>query len=792
MSRKTIDKEAEMKKNVFYGCLSCLTVILTAIFLCTSAQAAEFTADIFERIFNHDVTGKIYVKDDKYRMDLLDKKTKEKPVITVDRKGGFTRLFNAEIKQYQEIKNFSFQAFMVDPFQSLEKWDSVLQKKKVGTESVAGYVCNKYEYYDGTAKLAEAWVARDLNFPVKMHIKSGRSDGSIKVKTNIGDTIVKLSNIKKVSVNATLFEIPAGYAKAEKPKRPAGKKPVALSSVSGTVKGKAPWGRRIAVGGEMVAAVNPKQSVRLKVKNLVTEESVFTVKAFRQGKAINIDIPKTSSLKRKGETRDLLLGLQNKAEEVAVRVEKGLVVAMVTAEPSAFAREKVKELFLMGSGQGFFIDTKRKLSVTLTGDSQDGPDSEVKITFYKGSYKDKIVEEKFILKNKKSKSWEFAPDKKVQTLEVSVNRTGGVKFRLEQPAPVQTAPKRRIIAKPKPRSMTHTFALKKPSGRGEILYPGKKLVITITGNSPSRSVSRGDFTLYTGTNYQGKIGTIKYSVNHGQSKYWKFSQNKHVGSINLYLLSGGVKVKLDQSPTAGIPSTAKAQPAVMTPTASVPARKGKSKSAGPRLSKQESTVILKAINANDIATVKAYLDRGMDPNSAVYGSPLLQKAANLGSAEMVKLVIARGGDLNYKSRSGNDALALAMSNSKHWREIVPLLVKAGITINKQTPFWKIVFKTKNGKFKPGAKEILELLLSKGAHVDCPIVKDGTTSLMYTAKKAWLEPVNFFLAHGADVNAKNTKGDTVLSLAIKKQPRERPYQTNNRKAIIKLLKAKGAK
>ncbi len=781
-----------MKKNVFYGWLSCLTVILTIIFLCTSAQAAEFTADIFERIFNHDVTGKLYVKDAKYRMDLDDKKTGEKPVIIVDRKGGFTRLLNTEAKQYQEVKNFTFLAFMVDPFQSLAKWDSVLQKKKVGTESVAGYVCNKYEYYDGTAKLAEAWVARDLKFPLKMHIKSGRSDGNIKVKTNIGDTIVELSNIREVSVNVTLFEIPAGYAKAEEPKRPAGKKPISLSSVSGTVKGKAPWGRRIAVGGEIRVTVNPEQSVQLKVKNLVKEESVFTVKAFRQGKAIDIDIPETCSLKRKGQTRELLLGLQNKAEEVSVRVEKGLVLAMVTAKPSAFAKETVKELFLMGSGQGFFIDTKRKLSVTLTGDSQDGPDSEVKITFFRGSYKDKLLEEKFILKNKKSKSWEFAPDKKVKTLEVIVNRKGAVKFRLEQPAPVQTAPKRRIIAKPKPRLMTHTFALKRPSGRGKILYPGKKLVITITGDSQSRSVSRGDFTLYTGTNYQGKIGTTKYSVNHGQSKYWKFSQDKHVGSINLYLLSGGVKVKLDQSPAAGIPSTAKAQPAVTMPTASVPARKGKSRSAGPRLSKQENTVILKAINANDVATVKAYLDRGMDPNSTVYGSPLLQKAANLGSAEMVKLVIARGGDLYYKTRSGNDALALAMSNRKHWREIVPLLVKAGITINKQTPFWKIVFKTKNGKFKPGAKEILELLLSKGVNVDCPIVKDGTTSLMYTAKKAWLEPVNFFLAHGADVNAKNTKGDTVLSLAMKKQPRERPYQKNNRKAIIELLKAKGAK
>jgi len=781
-----------MKKSLFYGWLSCVTVILTVIFLCTSAQAAEFTADIFERIFNHDVTGTIYVKEAQYRMNLDDTKTGEKPIIIVDRKAGFTRLLNTKTKQYHEFKNFTFRAFMVDPFQSLAKWDDVLQKKQVGSESMAGYACDKYAYYDGTAKLAEAWIAKDLNFPVKMHIKSGRSDGSIKIKTNVGDTTVKLSNIREGSVNATLFEIPAGYAKVKEPKRKAVKKPSALPSVTGTVKGKAPWGRRIAAGGEMRVVVNPKQSVRLKINNLANKESVFTVKGFRHGKAIQIDMPETYSLKSRGQTRGILLGLQNKAEEVAVRVEKGLVMAIVMVEPAAFTKETVKELFLMGSGQGLIIDTKRKLFVTVTGDSQDAPDSEVKITFYRGSYKDKLHEEKFILKNKQSKSWEFAPDKKIQTLEIGVNPRGAVKFRLEQPAPLQAQPKRRITAKSKTRSMTHTFAIKKPSGRGEILYPEKKLVIAITGDSPSRSVSRGDFTLYRKTNYQGKIGTIKYSVNHGESKYWKFPQGKHVGSINLYLRSGGVKIKLDQSPGAGIPSTAKAQRVVMTPIGTVPAKKGKSASAGPRLSKEEGMVILKAINANDVATVKGYLDRGMDPNSIVYGSPLLQKAANLGSAEMVTLIIGRGGDLKYTSRSGNDALALAMSNSKHWREVVPALVTAGIEINEKTPFWKIVFKTKNGKFKPGAKEILELLLSKGAHVDCPIGKDGTTALMYAAKKAWLEPVQFFLAHGANVNAKNANGDTVLSLAMKKQPRERPYQRTSRKPIIELLKAKGAK
>jgi hypothetical protein len=50
---------------------------------------------------------------------------------------------------------------------------------------------------------------------------------------------------------------------------------------------------------------------------------------------------------------------------------------------------------------------------------------------------------------------------------------------------------------------------------------------------------------------------------------------------------------------------------------------------------------------------------------SVYGSPLLQKAANLSTAEMVKLIIGRGGDIGYRTRQGHDALYQTMSNTKN-------------------------------------------------------------------------------------------------------------------------------
>jgi len=779
--RESPHKEVVTMKRTLRSIVT-VTCILLAVFTFTYASAAEFSADIYEHVFNHDVTGKIYVKDIRYRMDLHDTTTGEDVIIIVDRAGGITTLLNPKEKQYKTAKNFSFLAYMVDPFQSIEYLGQTIQKRKAGIEMLSGYLCEKYGYYDGTAKLAESWVARVLDFPIKFFIKSGRDDKTIKIKTNISDTKVELSNIKKSPVDAKLFAIPSGYTAEPKPKA---KEKAPLTAVKQLVKGTAPWGRRIAEGGEIRVAVDPKQSVEFVVRNMITETSTFTIGAFRQGKSQTIDKKQTYSLTGKGRKKKILLGVQNKAEEVSVRTEKGLIYAVVTNKPSSFARETRKGLFLANQGRGFFVDEKRDLSITITGDSQDASASDVTVTFYRDSYKDKIAEEKITVENGETKSWKFTPQNGVKTIDVNVNQTGGIKLSVYQPAPPKAMPHR--AAKRKPRKLIKAFALAKPSGRGEMLDPGKNLVISITGKKPGRIPSRGDFTLYRNTNYQSTIKTIKYTVRNGETKYWEFPMTQHVGSINLYLLSGRITVKLDQTPGAKAPAAAAAAPAPITKP-----KKSAAKPVGSRLSKSDRSIMLKAINADDIATVTSYLDRGMSPNATLYGAPLLQKAANLGSADMVKLLITRGGDLTYKSRNGNDALYQAMSNTKHWKEIIPVLVEAGIPVNEKTPIWKIAFKTRNGKFKPGVKETLEYLLSKGASVNNPISKSGNTLLMFSAKMAWLEPLQFYLDRGADVNARDKKGNTALSFAKKNRRGEQPYEKKNRQTIIKLLQEKGAR
>jgi len=335
------------------------------------------------------------------------------------------------------------------------------------------------------------------------------------------------------------------------------------------------------------------------------------------------------------------------------------------------------------SKHGVYLDAGRLLRLSIAGDSQDAAESRVKVSFYKGSYKDKIDEAEVVLKNGQAKSWEYPMDKGIETLNIEVAKGGGVKVRIEQPASEKAA--------------------------------GPKTAPKIAGTTPSKPA--------------GKPGS-------------KTSRGKPVGL---------------------------------------------------KLSREQARKINKAINSNDIAAVEAELDNGMDIDSMLYGRTLLMKASNIGTADMVKMLISRGANLNYRTKRGDDALSVAMSNSGHWTKVVPVLVEAGISIDEKTPIWKLAFKTKKGKLKPEATKLLKLLFAKGASPDCYTGQQKTTVIMYYAKKGWLDPLRFFIDQGANVNARATDGQTALSTALTKPRRpENAARKKERQAVVELLKSKGAK
>ncbi|MEE4352146.1 MAG: ankyrin repeat domain-containing protein [Desulfatiglans sp.] len=663
-----------MQKRIFVDWSMWLVLFLAGALCSTPSMAAEFTAHVKQRLDNKDLTGRIFVMGQKYRVEMKTS-TGRLMFIIVDQEADLTIVADPAKKEYMETKSSGMISLMNDPFQSARRMETMAERKLLGEENVSGYVCDKFRFTMEEKEVMTVWKSRKLDFFLKIILPDKKQ------------SFIQLENIKEQVADEAHFQVPTGYAKEEDPRKKWEREEAALAVVTTKVMGEVPWARRIGQGGEIRVKVDPKKSVRFHFENFTKEESLFALRAFRQGQPIKMDIKETYSLKGKGRRVKPLLGMQNRADEVAVQVDKGKIIALVLNEESSFAKDKVEAFFLLAgirpSHRGKFVNNKRRFRLFITGDSQDGAESKVIVRFYKGDYKDKIDEVETVIANGQSRNWDYPPEKGIKTFEILLSKHGGIKVRVEQPAPVK-------VAKPKPTPRI----VRPPSSK----QTGKPVTRTKKGNRP-----------------------------------------------------------------------------------------------GPRLSKEQTNIVIKAINANDIATMESELDKGMDIDSTLYGGTILMKAANLGTSDMVRMLISRGADLNYRTPRDDDALSVAMSNSRHWQQLVPALVEAGIIIDEKTPIWKVAFKVKKGKLLPEAAKVLELLFSKGASPDCYASKKQSTVIMYYAKKGWLEPLKFFLDHGADVNARTLDGETALSKAMTKPRRpEKPHQRKERQAVVELLKSRGAK
>jgi len=129
--------------------------------------------------------GKIYMKGRLMRMEYPQ-------AVTITRADkGVVWILMTEQNMYME------QAYQPHP--GMENWTPEMEKKakKVGTESVSGLTCTKYEMqgYEGTVHY---WVSKKIDFPVKMEDVNSS---------------MHLENIKIGKVSGDLFEIPSGYQK---------------------------------------------------------------------------------------------------------------------------------------------------------------------------------------------------------------------------------------------------------------------------------------------------------------------------------------------------------------------------------------------------------------------------------------------------------------------------------------------------------------------------------------------------------------------------------------------------
>ncbi len=181
-------------------------IALVSSLLCFSslpAKAAEFMADFKQFISweaNKQKTGQIFVKGDKYRMEFMQgDTTTEVVIINPEKKAAW--LINPAKKTYTEL-NFREKPWHVSKYEEAEF--EVSKEISLGSESVAGYPCEKisYSYDDATLGKTTVCHSEKLAFTLKWENKGQQ-----------GTAWFQISKVSDGKFKDTLFMLPKGYNK---------------------------------------------------------------------------------------------------------------------------------------------------------------------------------------------------------------------------------------------------------------------------------------------------------------------------------------------------------------------------------------------------------------------------------------------------------------------------------------------------------------------------------------------------------------------------------------------------
>jgi outer membrane lipoprotein-sorting protein len=185
-----------------------------------------FSADMSTTSANGNVNmkGKVYFSLPKFRMDMADTGQHQagpfggKMSMIVDGDSKMAYMLMTEQQMYMEFptdanspmtqRTPKWQDFKGDPCTFGNRQDATC--KKVGTETVNGRSCDKWEITDKNGKKETLWIDQKLHFPIKS------TDGQV---------TTEFTNIKEGAQDASLFKVPAGYRKFDMGSMGGGRRP---------------------------------------------------------------------------------------------------------------------------------------------------------------------------------------------------------------------------------------------------------------------------------------------------------------------------------------------------------------------------------------------------------------------------------------------------------------------------------------------------------------------------------------------------------------------------------------
>ncbi len=178
-------------------------VIIILFFLLSFPVFAQFSADMVTTNGEKVHTGKFYVENPYYRMDMEE--AGQKMFVVVNNETKTTRVFMPAQKMYMEMKSDDIKSMSNDVFQSLEAQKQKYETKLIGEETVNGYACEKYQVMMDGSPVSTYWQSSEIEYPIK--VVSGDNQ----------NMVMELKNIEKGDVDDGLFKVPAGFTKMDMP-----------------------------------------------------------------------------------------------------------------------------------------------------------------------------------------------------------------------------------------------------------------------------------------------------------------------------------------------------------------------------------------------------------------------------------------------------------------------------------------------------------------------------------------------------------------------------------------------
>lgn len=182
-------------------CLVLAMSLLVALTMARGALAAQFQADMTIDGARQKATGKIFVKGDSMRQEMNTPMGKS--FVVFDGAKDVMYVIMPDQKMYMEMPN-DRQIILKESESIEEVLGDEAEVNKIGTETIEGYKCDKYnvKYRDPAMGNAVVWVSQKLNYPLKAV-----------TKTSEGTITVIYTNINEGPVDSALFQIPSGYQK---------------------------------------------------------------------------------------------------------------------------------------------------------------------------------------------------------------------------------------------------------------------------------------------------------------------------------------------------------------------------------------------------------------------------------------------------------------------------------------------------------------------------------------------------------------------------------------------------